>query len=555
MNKSFILSLALLAFSSGAAAQNQYVNYQSMMVPCNYSAVSLVHSNESVYYFQADNMYISVMDINPYTMVPTGATYCSLLNQEFRMRGAFEDSDHNCVIYGFIPTAVASIPAFVVWNPNQNNLLLYYRLASYGAIVDGCIGYDINNQPIYMFVLDNGQLIAMGPNDQVSITPDNSEYYTDISWDNDHHLFIATGPWGNGQSYPGIIVDLFKFESSDPVLGIIAQVHHGLRYLLNNNAVINVGEHQAMHVQLDDNYLLVCRDLRVENKDILWMTRIKNFCNSNCFVEESYSYYFPTHKLLPWDMLYDPFHKRVNFLGKIVYCTLYSTKLLAQTNPYDLFLGLNVGQLDGGFAIPSSCPSMAYPNIDIYGNSLHVGNLALNIYHECVPVMIAGVSDSHAYHILTETYDITQSSCDFSLPVEETPFNPFIIPYPLTTTLNDVPFTSQSCTIGTDYEYFNIMCYGLDACPPITRDTTETKSLVSVQNNPPSIIMDASYQFVCQGFEGEITYVLYNMMGQSVASGTTYNGLQNYLPKNQGAFILKATDRTGLFVTKKVILF
>ncbi len=108
MNKSFILSIALLALSLCAAAQNQYVNYQSMMVPCNYSAVSLVHSNESVYYFQADNMYISVMDINPYTMVPTGATYCSLLNQEFRMRGAFEDSDHNCVIYGFIPTAVAS---------------------------------------------------------------------------------------------------------------------------------------------------------------------------------------------------------------------------------------------------------------------------------------------------------------------------------------------------------------------------------------------------------------------------------------------------------------
>lgn len=51
-----------------------YRNYQSStIIPQPQTAVSVVHSNGYVYYFQTDeNGYLSVTEINPLSMNPTG---------------------------------------------------------------------------------------------------------------------------------------------------------------------------------------------------------------------------------------------------------------------------------------------------------------------------------------------------------------------------------------------------------------------------------------------------------------------------------------------------
>ena len=66
MNKSFILSLALLAFSLGAAAQNQYWNYRSnWYITHPTSTACIAHSDGKVYFFQTDpNHMISVAQIH-----------------------------------------------------------------------------------------------------------------------------------------------------------------------------------------------------------------------------------------------------------------------------------------------------------------------------------------------------------------------------------------------------------------------------------------------------------------------------------------------------------
>lgn len=70
MNKSFILSLALLAFSLGAAAQNQYWNYRSnWYITHPTSTACIAHSDGKVYFFQTDpNHMISVAQINASNM-------------------------------------------------------------------------------------------------------------------------------------------------------------------------------------------------------------------------------------------------------------------------------------------------------------------------------------------------------------------------------------------------------------------------------------------------------------------------------------------------------
>ncbi len=555
MKKIFSFFFLLVGFALGGVAQNQYWNYHSYNVPCPKSAVSIVHENENIYYFQSDPTALSIMKINPLTMTPTGMPKFSYVNSDLIMDGGFEDFNGQCVVFGHILPGTGAIPAYAIVDPSLNTLSIFSGQSNTGTIVDGCVGYDMFDNQTYMFVLDNGKLLAIGPNDQVSITPTLSEYYTDISWDDTHHCFVATGTWAYGQTHPGIIVDLFEFIPSDPVLGTPASDSHIETYFLNNNTLIEVAEHQSMHVQLDEEHLLVCRDLRNEKQDILWMTRIIDYWDSGHAVQESYLYYFPTHKLLALDLLYDPFHSRVNFLGEIVYCTTNNTKFLSQANPNKLSLGMNAGQLDGTFAVLPGCPSIADPFVNIYGNELTVSNLALNIFHDCIPVMIAGVKQGTQDRILTETYDISQLTCDYPLPVEKSHVEPYIVPYSLTTIVDDYLFSDQQYSLSMDGVVSSIHCYGWDACPQLLRDTLGTKAANISHDIVPEITIISSHQFICQGFDGKIQYALYDMTGRSLSHGTTINDIQNFLPNMQGVYILKATDEVGGCVIKKILMF
>ena len=57
----------LWGFAQGAVAQNMYRNYRSTWVSKPTSAVSVVHSNGYVYFFQADGSgKLSAAEIDPF---------------------------------------------------------------------------------------------------------------------------------------------------------------------------------------------------------------------------------------------------------------------------------------------------------------------------------------------------------------------------------------------------------------------------------------------------------------------------------------------------------
>ena len=402
-----------------------------------------------------------------------------------------------------------------------------------------------------MFVLDNGQILAVNNNFNIySITTTSGEYYTDISWDASHQLFIATGPVSHVQSnpgsYPGFFVDLFKYDAVTPA------VTHTLQYYLDNNETWNTGEIQSMHAKLHDDTLLVYRDLRASKQEIIWLTTISDYSNSSRAVDSSYFFLIPTHKMFALDMLYDPFHQRLNFLGEIVFCTLHNAQFLAQVDPYNFYAGMNAKQLDGSFAISSPCPSMFSPTIDIYGSYLNTTNLALDTFHECIPVLVAGADDYHGISTLTETYDISQSGCDLMLPVKWKPASPIIATYTLTTTLGH-----PSCSISNALPLYDIvrdsvLCYGPEACPSLVRDSL-TKVMAITPESEPEIRLSESRQFYCLGFEGDIQYYIYDMSGRMVLMGKTYNGQYNPLLEKCGIYILRAVDSKGNLAVKKII--
>ena len=103
--KKLYLSFALILWSCVhiAEAQNMYRNYQSSSyaVPHPTSAVSLVHSNGYVYFFQADEIgKLSATEIDPLSMLPTGNAYFFAFPQNyyFHAKGGFEDAGGNFII-------------------------------------------------------------------------------------------------------------------------------------------------------------------------------------------------------------------------------------------------------------------------------------------------------------------------------------------------------------------------------------------------------------------------------------------------------------------------
>lgn len=93
----------LLALALGVRAQNQYWTYQSQNSINPTSTVSIVHSNQHVYYFQEDviNSTLSVTEIDPITMMPAGVDKFFSGIQNLTLEGGFEDVNGDFVLYGY----------------------------------------------------------------------------------------------------------------------------------------------------------------------------------------------------------------------------------------------------------------------------------------------------------------------------------------------------------------------------------------------------------------------------------------------------------------------
>ena len=554
------IAIFLWLIALTTSAQNMYRNYSSPInVPRPTSAVSVVHSNGNVYLFQADeNGKLSATEIDPLSMNPTGNDNGFVINQQgyiIHLNGSFEDASGDFVLFGYrlqYPNVyLPQNPAYIKILSDFSSCDVFYEASYTGEFTAGCDGYNQNMQEAYMFV--NGEdLVAVDPTNPSIMNylePNQNDFYTDISWDRINYHFIASGSARNsptGHEDPFVeVLDLLNFTS----------VYSIAEYYICDPTVTHSSEYKSLHVQLDDNNLILYHDLeRYDNSsvyDIIWLTRIKNFWDVNTvFVDESWFYELPNAKLFAKDLIYDSKNNRLDFLGEFNKCREGTIQLLAQVDPYLLSSGIEIGQLGATF-MGGTCLNDQPPYEDIAYNDLKMSNLVLNIYNPCYPILIAGV-EYGKQSVLTETYDISLSLCDKPIWHEDKPASPSVIPYSHNIT-SHTSGTPVPTNVFPDIIIMTYLCDEPDACSHQFGGKSLQKSLT---NNPTAeISIEYGKLFVCEGFEGVIQYSLYDMAGKLLQQGETQNGKYSSLILPNGVYLLKATDATGRQMVKKVVLY
>ncbi|MBO7647576.1 MAG: hypothetical protein J6S56_05720 [Bacteroidales bacterium] len=558
MKKNLTLFFLLVGFALGGVAQNQYWNYQSFSFTTHpTSTACIAHSDGKIYFFQTDpNHMISVAQINASNMQLTSPLHhlCHFDNI-VSIRGGFEDRNNNYVLYGRNDSLNQQRSAVYFLDKTfSNNLVAYVfpNTLGYYSFIDGCRGFDANNNQVYMFVCDDGSLCAFHPNNlqhPVIMKPDSGRTYTDISWDDSHHCFIASGK-GNTAPYqkPALFVDVFSFDIPTALAGGSPMIHH-VSYTLFNHCSDASAEFKAMHAKIDDENLVVYHDLREEYYDALWMTRINNYWNGSRYYTNSRAFFIPMQKLEALDMVYDETNNRLNFLGRLI--NEGTTHFLSQVDPYSL-TNMVTGQLAANFASTISWFSMAGPWQYFYGSKLTAEKLVWNPQSPCASILIPGIVNNTSF--LTETYDISRSACDLPLEVWETDDHPTLLP----TNIQESFVTDTVWTIiggeTPDSYSMNILCEDPEVCSNWHTDRNMKRdAVVTLQH--PMIIIEGTNSFRCEHFKGVIRYSVTDMTGSMIRGGTTQNEEMVRLSDLHGFFLIHAVDKEGNEDVKKIVIF
>lgn len=565
-----ITAFILWGFAQMVNAQNMYRNYQSSpnAVPRPTSAVSVVHSNGFVYFFQADdNGNLSATEIDPLSMNPMGndqyyqLTIPNVSNIEISLNGGFEDAIGKFVLFGAIHyydnyiNQYCQYPAHVIIASNLSTCDVYYDSSSGSEYTAGCDGYIQNMNEAYMMV--NGRELvtidALLPINihriELDAATNPTDHYSDVSWDAVHGKFIATGyAWNTSLGYKDPFVKVFELLN-------YTTINPFAEYCVLNQSYTQSNEYKTLHVQINNDDMILYHDLRRANGqyayDVIWLTRIHDFWDVNtATVVESMFYDVPNTKLSAKDMLYDPYNKRLNFLGYINHCRDGLTHILAQVDPYMLSSGIEIGQLGATFT-GGTCLNDQPPYVDIAYNDLEMFNLALNQYNPCNSVLIAGVGNQQA--ILTETYDISLSKCDIPMWHADNLASPVLKPYSLNNAFPQSNLQTPTVSVFPDNIAVNILCDEPDACSHQFGGKSLPQPLTNI-TPAAKITFEPNKLFVCEGFEGTILYSFYDVAGKLLQQGITRNGEKNSLKMYSGVCLLKAMDVMGNQVVKKIIL-
>ena len=555
--------LFLWCFAQVAEAQNMYRNYLSSYVTKPESAVSVVHSNGYVYYFQSQRGYLSVSEQDSYYLNPTGNENAFDLTQnvtipDFILQGGFEDFNGDFFLFGY-DKSFNDCPAFGIVSADLQTFQYFYLNTTGNnkvSFTQGCWGKDCTSGLVcYMLVRSDGQLCAINPANLINlslISPGSEKRYTDILWDEMHNCFVAAGSNCNGNSCsnsPFVHVFCFQFTNTGGQVNTIA--------IYKANIPVNgLEEGKALHAITDQEQLILYQDLSYLDYDFIWLTRINDYWNNNYGVDQSNFFVIPVGKLHAIDMVYDQYHDQLNFLGELNLCTELTT-ILAQVDATALS-GMKIGQLDGGMAV-SSCwdtlPSLSgYPSSQyIYGSNLTMRNLAVNVNSSCVPVLVSGTNGT-IHSVLSEVIDIKLSLCDKSLiPTELSAF-------PVLSNDNiNLSYLPDNCQYPIIYQvnetvsqYF--ICLDPYSCSKQTKEDTSKSKSRDYSRTSQKVVLEDYGVFVCEGFEGDIHFIVYDIVGKVQHEGFTRNGEHNSYKVSNGIYLLKIEDTSGNMLVKKVVL-
>lgn len=572
-NLHIIIALVLWGCAQIAEAQNMYRNYASQNVDAPESTISIVHSKGFIYVFQTMKDLLSVSQIYPDNMHLTGNNVYFQLNDpqmgisNFFLQGGFESFDGHMVLYGYDKN-YNDCPAFGIMDPTLQSFDYYVLNDPHNnnvSFIDGCCGMDANGSDVdYLFVRDDGKISAIQENNlahvvNIAQNTDKANRYTDVSWDPYHNIFVASGTAWTGLNFTTTpFVDVFVFNYTLATMGSPSGVNHLEFYSVDPGFNNPAPEGKALHTKIAPDSLVLYYDLRKGCYDIIWLTLIQDYWNSSYSATNSRLFLIPSSKIAAYDLVYDKTNGRLNLLGAMQFICHDFTCFLAQTDPQTLNV-MNIGQLDGSSAIQPACsiPICQDYNqyIDIYGSYLKVQKMELNHHTPYSPILVSGIKGGIGKtSVLTETYDISSSVCDHPL----SNFVESIIP-----DIHDIDYydilqmdttVSQISTSQYDSVFEDFLCVDENAYSLIDNGEENKKSL-KVKEQHVDILFVSNRQFVCHDFIGEIQYAVYATDGRLVMKGSTNNGVAiNLSSALRGVYLLKAEDKSGNHIVKKMVL-
>ena len=538
MKKIFIYLGFLMMSILPVFAQNSHWEYMDNTNPINpTSAVTVVHSNYNAYLFQTNGVALYVSEIDPNTMLHTGADFRLTLPQGYNslvLQGAYEDFSGHIVLYG----SVNNHPVAAQYDVNTQQLAnVFYDLNhQYDYFINGCCGYDINGQMVNMLVLENhGALVGFDWNNVIDtlIIMNISGRISDVLWDPNAACFAMTG-YNFNPAGPQLFLAGIEFDVNTGF--ILNSINSTAWYLSNLVYPYFFAEYRTCLEILPNGDFVVGQSLRDNQTDWLWLTSVSGYSGIN----NSAVFRIPSQKLWVLDMKHKDDIDQLVILGKINH-SCGNIHYIAQVNPYSL-TSMIAAQVKGNMPYTICGFSQNLLTNDIVLQKLEVNPIP------CPRILASGTyANSEAY--ITETFDIVNCPCDKILKAPHSSVSP---------NTGNVAFNNYGLSpfptiaINPGIQMFQLAdVWSCQDPMPCSKQFQEKSNPLSSDSTKVDWMENGLLEF--SGFTGEITYKVYNMMGQCVVVGNAVNGTKCLHLTAKGMYIIKAEDRYGHSATTKII--
>lgn len=573
----FLVIFATIFVCNTLVGQVQHGVYNSSMTPnpeTILSAVTVIDPNsELVYMVGTDNnknLFVTKLDINYQPPIPVNSNSFSFnMNNatgKVFLKDGFVDTDGNIVVYGYVDDTYKYGTFVKVSISAGIPTSIKYAITSvaHSQIIDGCWSKQSPNTKTYSFIsaFNNGVLCRYNATTFSNLVCkhflDDNSYMTSISWDEDNKKTIVSGFKSintNG--------DTSSQNTLSQIVGYIdwtAFQNLGNFQLFTTNNYIS-SEYTNKHVLAgngfyDDGIVFLCQDIRNEY-DGLWMMQY-DYINDEVYSNTAYT--FPINKVF----IIDVGHDFMNFfvLGHhngSVGTSDFERRYIAQ---FDLFnpttyIAKHLDYID----LDEVSGSTYYKVLQAFQS-----NINYNVASENMISTGAIPGKAQIYEIL----DLNTDSCD-NTEITLTPIN---ISYsqssmtvPEITEQHDaITFSNWTQNTSTNYPLsMGVEC--LTAFSGFSNNDDFAKNLINEEksnienninaNNQNSgiIITNNKNEFVCDNFDGECSYQIFNIIGSHIMNGSTENGKTNYLNNlTTGTYIILVTDSKGNFSNNKIII-
>src|SRR5574344_1734002 len=538
MKKMLLLVIFAIFFASNALVGQVYHGvYNSSMTPnpeTILSAVTLIDSDtELVYMVGTDNnknLFVTKLDTDQQPPVPSNSNSVAFVyNDDTYRYGIFIKITISVGIPTSIDYAISSV--------------------AYSQIIDGCWSKQFPNTKTYSFIsaYNNGVLCRYNAVTLSSLTcrtfSDDNSYMTSVSWDEDNKKTIVSGFRSINTNNGGTLSQIVGY------INWTGQYQNTGNFKLFTTTDYISSEYTNKHVLAgngfyNDGVVFLCQDIRNEY-DGLWMMQYDYI---NDIVYSNTAYTFPINKVF----IIDVGHDFMNFfvLGHhngSVGTSDFERRYIAQFDLYNptTYIAKHLDYID----LDNLSGSTYYKVLQAFQSSINYNIASGNMISTgAIP------GKAQIYEIL----DLNIDSCD-NTEITLTPVNVSYIQSTMTAeeisdTYDALPLSIWGQNTSTNYPLsMGVEC--LTESSDSANNDDFAKNLINekksnIENNINAnnqnsgiIITNNNNEFVCDKFDGECSYQIFNIIGSHIMSGSTENGKTNYLNNlTTGTYIIKVTD-------------